>query len=126
MLHKGTVILEREKLLLIRFKIEDAYDNNWYNDYEVIKYLYYKIHSIIEIIRQVLTEWISQYDYKNFYRWAIAVKESNTVVRSIGTVKIDDNLNMLSIRYCISKNYWYKGITLEAFSILIKFFILII
>lgn len=127
MLHKGTVSLESERLLLRRFKMEDAYSmyNNWANDDEVTKYLPWESHSSIEKSRQILTEWTNQYCYKDFYQWAIAVKENNInniVVGSIGVVEMYDNLDMISIGYCISKKYWHKGITSEALSILIKFF----
>ncbi|WP_028329209.1 GNAT family N-acetyltransferase [Brachyspira alvinipulli] len=124
MQHKGTVQLESARLLLRKFKIEDAYNmyNNWANDDEVTKYLTWKTHSGIEESRQIINEWIAQYDNNNFYQWAIVLKENNLLIGSIAAVDINDNADIISIGYCISKKYWHKGITSEAFSILIKFF----
>ena len=50
MKHKGTIQLESERLLLRRFKTEDAKDmyNNWASDDEVTKYLTWKTHDSID------------------------------------------------------------------------------
>lgn len=124
MKHKGTIQLESERLLLRRFKIEDAKDmyNNWASDDEVTKYLTWTTHYSIDKTKLILTEWTNQYCYKDFYQWAIVLKENNFLTGSIGSVDDDDNIDCIRIGYCISKEYWHQGITSEALSILIKFF----
>lgn len=48
--HKGTKILETKRLILRKFKEEDAIDmyNNWASDSEVTKYLTWSAHSSVE------------------------------------------------------------------------------
>lgn len=107
MKHKGTIQLESERLLLRRFKIEDAKDmyNNWASDDEVTKYLTWTTHYSIDKTKLILTEWTNQYCYKDFYQWAIVLKENNFLTGSIGSVDDDDNIDCIRIGYCISKEY---------------------
>ncbi|MDO6992781.1 GNAT family N-acetyltransferase [Brachyspira innocens] len=123
--HRGTVELENERLLLRKFRLDDAYDmyNNWANDDDVTKYLTWKTYKSIDDAKKTINEWTSKYDNDNFYQWGIVLKEEgNILIGSISVVYINDNTDTISVGYCISKNYWNKGITSEAFSILINFF----
>ena len=121
--YKGTIQLESERLLLRRFKIEDAEDmyNNWASDDEVTKYLIWRTHKNVEESRIILTEWTSQYCYKDFYQWAIVLKENNFLLGSIGSVDSNDNIDCIRIGYCISRKYWHQGITSEALKAVIDF-----
>ena len=123
MKHLGTVNLETDRLLLRKFKIEDAEDmyNNWASDNEVTKYLSWKTHSNIEETKEILKSWIENYSKNDFYQWAIVLKENNQAIGSIGADK-NDSIEMVNIGYCISRKYWDKGITSEAFERIIKFF----
>lgn len=49
--HKGTILLETERLLLCRFTMEDAEAmyRNWGSDEEVYRYLRAKPHKTIEV-----------------------------------------------------------------------------
>ena len=91
----GTINLETKRLILRKFKIEDAEDmyNNWIENYN-----------------------------SNCYRWAIILKENNQAIGSIKAAKIDEDIEMANIGYYISRKYWNKGITSEAFERIIKFF----
>ena len=124
MKHLGTINLETERLILRKFKIEDAEDmyNNWASDSEVTKYLSWQTHPNIEKSKEIIKSWIENYSKNDFYNWAIVLKENNQAIGSIGAAKNDDNIEMVHIGYCISKKYWNKGITSEAFERIIKFF----
>lgn len=52
MTHKGTVMLETERLILRRFVAEDAEAmfRNWVNDPEVTRYLTWQPHGSIELL----------------------------------------------------------------------------
>ena len=71
--HLGTIELATERLTLRRFEIEDAENMyyNWASDPEVTKYLTWPAHSSVEVSEAVLRDWVSQYDSKEFYQWAI-------------------------------------------------------
>ena len=61
--HKGTITLETNRLILRRFRLDDAqamYDN-WASDPEVTKFLTWPIHGNVEISRSILQSWIDAY-----------------------------------------------------------------
>lgn len=93
--HKGTVTLETERLILRRFELEDANDmfSNWASDPEVTKYLTWPTHSSIEVSKFVINDWVSSYDKKDYYSWAIELKGERKVVGSITAVKVNDLTN---------------------------------
>ena len=56
MQHKGTKVLETDRLLLRRFTIHDAAAmfHNWAKDEQVTKYLMWPAHKSQEVSREVL------------------------------------------------------------------------
>ncbi len=124
MIHKGTVMLETERLILRQFTIDDTEPmfRNWASDPGVTKYLTWPTHENSNNSSQIIKSWISGYEAKNNYNWAIELKALNEPIGSIAAVKIDDNTNLVHIGYCIGKPWWYKGYTSEALSRLVRFF----
>jgi len=122
--HLGTKELETERLILRQFTVNDAEKifNNWANDNDVTKYLVWPSHQDLNASKNVLEQWIQKYEKKEFYQWAIELKEINEPIGSIGVVKQSDDLKMVHIGYCIGKNWWNKGIMSEALMVLIKYF----
>jgi ribosomal-protein-alanine N-acetyltransferase len=122
-MHRGTRILETQRLLLRPFKMEDAADmfNNWASDEAVTRFLSWNTHSNLKDSREILELWMQEYDKKENYNWAIQLKESESVIGSIGLINIDDTIECCEIGYCIGRTWWNKGITTEAFSEIIKF-----
>ncbi len=121
--HKGTVVLETERLILRKFKIEDVQDMfaNWSSDYQVTKYLTWGPHENVEITRLIVNDWIKGYEENAFYQWAIELKEIGQPIGSISVARINENVNAVEIGYCIGKKWWGKGYTAEAFKEIIKF-----
>jgi ribosomal-protein-alanine N-acetyltransferase len=124
MKHLGTKQLETKRLILRKFTINDAelVHKNWANDDDVTKFLTWKSHENIEITKNVLEHWVSNYNKEDFYQWAIVLKDINEPIGSISVVKQDDKIKMVHIGYCIGKRWWHKGITTEALEIIIKYF----
>ena len=123
--HKGTVALETDRLILRRFKPEDAEPMyaNWCADPDVTKYLRWPTHGSIDESRKVLEDiWLPRYIEPSFYQWAIEVKDIHELIGSIGVVKSDDKMQMVHIGYCIGKAWWRKGYTSEALIRLVQFF----
>lgn len=122
--HKGTVTLETERLILRRFRMEDAGAmlRNWADDPEVTKYLTWPAHANISVSKAVLNSWIELYQKPEHYSWAIVLKEIDEPIGSIAAVKQSDDINMVHIGYCIGRKWWRKGYTSEALSRLVKFF----
>lgn len=124
MKHLGTAILETERLILRPFCVKDADDmyKNWANDAEVTKYLTWTVHENVEETRELLKEWESNYNKKDYYQWAITFKENTKKpIGSIGVVKMNEELKIVQIGYCIGQSWWNKGVTTESFDSVINY-----
>lgn len=120
----GTIKLETKRLILRRFTLDDAADmyKNWVNDHEVCRFLTWSPHESIDITRSVLQSWIEQYADTGYYQWCMELKETGEAVGSIGVVNTREEIEAVEIGYCMSKNYWRRGLMSEALSALIEFF----
>lgn len=122
--HKGTVKLETPRLLLRQFTEKDAAAAfaNWTSDEKVTKFLRWPAHKSLEVTQEVINEWISFYEKKDFYQWAIVFKEyGEEPIGTISVVDQNESLNIVHIGYCIGSRWWHQGITSEAFSTIIPF-----
>ncbi len=124
MKHLGTKKLETDRLILRPFTLEDApaMFRNWASDPEVSKYLPWPAHNDVGVSQMVLRDWVSHYEQKDFYQWAIVPKELGEPIGSITAVKVNDAAQWVEIGYCIGRNWWRKGYVSEALKALIGFF----
>ena len=123
--HCGTRDIETKRLLLRRFTVEDAEPMyaNWASDPEVTRYLTWPPHANVEVTRAVLENWISSYPQKNYYQWAIVLKDhGDDPIGSIGAVDMNDDVAMAHIGYCLGRNWWHQGIMSEALGAVMDFF----
>ncbi|MBS5938174.1 GNAT family N-acetyltransferase [Clostridium sp.] len=122
----GTKTIETERLILRKFKVEDAEAayKNWTSDPEVAKFLTWPPHKDVEVTEGVLKAWVNSYDKDDFYQWAITLKENgNEPIGCISVVDKDEEINMFHIGYCISRKWWNKGVTSEALKAVIHYLI---
>ncbi len=56
----GTQRIETDRLILRRFRLEDAEDMyaNWASDPEVARFLTWPTHSSVEVTKSLLADWI--------------------------------------------------------------------
>ena len=123
MKHKGTVVIETERLLLRPFKKNDIYFSfkNYTNDEKVTEFLKWPTHEDETVTQSVIVDWIRGYKDKNFYQWAIELKEISEPIGSISVVKMNEKTDTVEIGYAIGSKWWHKGITSEAFKGIIPF-----
>ena len=122
--HKGTKVIETERLILRPFTMADAEPmfRNWASDDEVTKHLTWPTHESVEISNMVLSDWTSHYGEPDFYNWAIVLKENGPEpIGSIAVVRIDNKVDGATMGYCMSRAHWRKGIMAEALTALIAF-----
>lgn len=121
MKHQGIQILETKRLQLRPFVIEDAQDmfENWANDAEVTKFLRWPPHGDVSVTQAVLKDWINQYAQAHYYQWGIVLDDQ--VIGSIGVNEVYDDVEMVTIGYCVGREFWHQGITSEAFLKIIDF-----
>ena len=121
--NKGTTRLETNRLVLRRFNLEDveASYNNWMSDEKVTEFLRWTIHKDINETAKVIEEWIESYKHKNFYQWAIVLKDTKEPIGNISVVDSNEKIGMVHIGYCIGSKWWNMRYTTEAFKAIIKF-----
>lgn len=122
--HCGTQKLETERLVLRRLRESDAEAvfRNWASDPAVTRFLTWPTHTDAEVTKRVIRSWIPLYERKDYYHWAITLKENGD--EPIGTIHglVNDDLESIQIGYCIGKPWWNHGITSEAAQAVIDFF----
>ena len=119
--HKGTQLIETERLILRRVRAEDAQAMfaNWASDDEVTKYLSWPTHTGPEVTEMVVNDWVSGYNKDDFYLWVIEI--DGQLIGSISVVSHDDHTAKAEIGYCIGKNWWYQGIMPEALKAVVDY-----
>lgn len=124
MTHFGTTFIETDRLILRRFCEKDAkamYEN-WASDDEVTKYLTWPSYKNAEEANNYILFLVEEYKKPTTYNWAIELKEIGQVIGSIGVVEQKQEIGCVHVGYCIGRTWWQKGITTEALSAVIKFF----
>ncbi|MDE6745773.1 MAG: GNAT family N-acetyltransferase [Oscillospiraceae bacterium] len=121
--HKGTKIIETERLILRPFRSGDAplMFKNWAGDREVAKFLTWNAHRSVSDSENVINMWVAGYNENSTYNWAIVPKEFGEPIGSISVARIHDNNDTAEIGYCIGKEWWGNGIMTEAFSAVIPY-----
>ena len=122
--HKGTKIIETERLILRPFRAEDAEPmfRNWTSDPEVSKFLTWPTHESVEVSKWVVDSWCEKNNDPKYYNWAIELKNIHEPIGSISAVKVYYETQSATVGYCIGRSYWGQEITAEALRAIIKFF----
>ena len=119
----GTKTIETERLILRRFRVEDAEDmyRNWASDPEVTAFLTWQPHESVECTRELLTAWEKEYEDGGCFQWALELKEIGQAIGSISVVKLNEKVNGAEIGYCMSRAYWGREIMPEALRAVLNF-----
>ena len=120
----NTPTLETARLILRRFTKGDAEAvfQNWTSDDLVTKYLRWPTHGDAAVTKQILEDWICQYQDAAFYQWAIVPKDLKEPIGTISVVSMDAKTEKVHIGYCIGSKWWNRGYTSEALAGVIPFF----
>ncbi len=123
MRHCGTRTIETERLLLRAFRASDApaVYRNWTSEDEVTRFLRWPTHSDPSVTERLIKDWEEQSKRKDFYQWAIVLKELDEPIGTISVVEMNEALDIVHIGYCIGTRWWHRGITSEAFRAIIPF-----
>ena len=122
--HKGTAVLETERLILRKFAMTDAEAafKNWTSSDAVTKYLRWETHADVSVTREYIAYQLEQYKTPDHYDWMITLKESGEPIGSIGAVDIKEEICAVEVGYCIGEKWWRRGFTSEALARVIEFF----
>ncbi len=121
--HVGTQTIETPRIILRRFKIEDAEQmfNNWASDQIVTKYLSWGVHKDVSETKKIIDSWVGEYENKNFYHWCITIKPTGEAIGDISVVKMFEDTECCEIGYVLSRKFWNKGIMTEALHAVLKY-----
>ncbi len=112
----GTQRIETDRLILRRFKTEDAEDMyaNWASDPEVATFLTWQPHTSVDVTKSLLENWIQRYEDGTYFNWVMEYKETGKVIGNISVVKLYEDTEAAEMGYCMSKAYWGRGLMPEA------------
>ena len=118
----GTQKIETRRLVLRRYRIEDAEDvfSNWASDPEVTRYLTWPTHENISITRTVINSWIPCYEDGGYFNWIIEWKETGRVIGTIGFMWYSEANSSAEVGYSFSREFWNMGIATEALQAVIS------
>lgn len=129
MLHKGTVLLKGNVIVLRRFIAKDLipiYENCW-RYYDVWKWTNYKPMNTLDEVKtnaNMFTEnWLGAYKRDNRYNWAIIEKLSGQVIGRMFGMHPDDEKREIELAFELGPGWWNKGYMTEAVKIVLRFFI---
>ena len=114
--HIGTQTIETERLILRKFRLEDAEDmfKNYTSSEKVTEYLTWKPHENVKGTESYLNYILPEYEKNDTYRWAIVWKENNEVIGCIDVVDKNDKKFRAELGWVLGDKYWGKGIMPEA------------
>ncbi len=116
MVHKGTRLIETERLILRRFSNADADDafRGWFSDTDSAMYMRWNPHTDISLTRDVISHIVSDYEKPEYYRWAITLKGEDKAIGAIGLHVESEYDSVASVSYVLSKTFRNRGITSDA------------
>lgn len=120
----GTQRIETDRLILRRYKIEDAdaMYKNWASDSEVTKFLTWQPHPSVDVSRSIIEDWLKEYSDEKYYQWAIVLKDNgNEPIGDISVVHMKEDISMVHIGYCLGRAWWRRGIMSEALKAVMDF-----
>ena len=111
---KGTRELKTERLLLRRYRMDDAavlYEK-FGADPEMYRYSGWNPYASREMAEETVREFISSYGNTSFYGWAIEYQ--GELIGTIGAYDYDPVSDQIETGLSIARNCWGKGFATEA------------
>lgn len=99
--------------------VEDFF--NYYSDPEVNKYIMCEIPQNIEDARRELYYWRNIFYHNDGIYFAIARKDTNQLIGSIGLTSHNFYHNRIELSYDLAKEYWRQGVTFKAIAAVVKY-----
>lgn len=111
----GTQNFETKRCFLRRIKLSDytmMYEN-WAKYDEVCRYYPFNPVDDIEIYRDKVKHWISNYESNSYFHWVIEWKETGELIGTIILGNVEEACHMCDTCYMLSPGFWNKGIMTE-------------
>ena len=121
--HCGTKVMETKRLILRPFQYNDDEDmiQYWVSDPKIQSLYSEPVYTTKTEVKELLDKYISSYQKKDYYRWAIIEKESRSCIGQIAIFLVDNKNHFCEIEYCIGSRFHRKGYATEAANIVIDY-----
>ena len=112
---ENTKQLETDRLILRKFNNNDYIKmyENWASDENVTKYVSFEPHKDYEETKQIVNEWIKEYD-NGSYNWVIELKDNHEIIGNISVIEISKKHNNCELGYVLGSKFWRQGYGTEA------------
>jgi len=111
---EGTAEIRTERLLLRRYRTEDA--NELYEkmgkDPQVYKYSGWNPYADLDMARMTVQMFIDNYAYTSFYGWAI--EYDGKLIGNIGAYDYEGDKKQIEVGFSIERGSWGQGFATEA------------
>ena len=111
----GTKNIETERCKLRRI-IPDDYSmmyENWAKFDEVCKYFPFNPVDDVEVYKEKVKRWSSNYESGSYFHWVIEWKETGELVGTINLGNVEESCMMSDTCYMLSPRFWNQGIMTE-------------
>lgn len=121
--HIGTNVINTQRLILRRFEYADdnAMLKNWIADERIQSMYSEPVYSTKQEVKALLGKYINSYKNKDYYRWAIILKNSNECIGQIAYFLVDSKNHFAEIEYCIGSDFQCMGYATEATKAVIEY-----
>lgn len=123
--NSGTNLIETDRLLLRKFKINDVNDMfEWLGDEDVVKEFTFPVHEDISTTQKILEKWIRSYEVKDYFNWAITLKDSGKVIGNLAAIQINREHDRCEIYYALNRKYWGQGLMTESVKSIVEYLLI--
>lgn len=121
--HVGTQTIETERLILRRFSYADTENvfKNWAGDEKVQSMYSEPVYPDCEAVRGLLEKYINSYERDDYYRWTVALKDTDECIGQIAYFLVDSKNHFAEIEYCIGSEFQCRGYATEAARAVIEY-----
>ena len=112
-----------ENLILRKVRREDAqlYYERIGSREAVTRYMLFNPHTDIADSVESVENVLRRYDSGRCYRWAIALKDDNSIIGIIELLRFDETANSCSFAYMIGDEFWGRGYGTQALKAALAF-----
>ena len=121
--HIGTESITTERLVLRKFRYDDADKmlEYWISDSKIQSLYSEPVYETKEEVKELLGKYIDSYEKKDYYRWAITLKETDECIGQIAYFLVNNKNHFGEIEYCIGSKFQKQGLGTEATKAVIRF-----
>ena len=119
----GTQKINTERWVLRRIVPEDyqmMYEN-WAKYKEVCRYFPFNPVEDINIYKEKVYRWVSNYESDTYFHWVIEWNETCELIGTINLGSVEESCLMADTSYMLSPKYWGQGIMTEVLQAILNY-----